>query len=580
MTNTLKLALAFRARRKADDERAFARLAAAEQREAAEQCQIVDAAEHRMERVRQQDRHPITLGTSLSSRGTSFPVLLTSEEVWGGHWSITGATGAGKTFLAISLLLQRFRHNFGRVVVIDMKGELAGLLRNVVIPSFIGTVGERHPEDALRLVSKVAVLAPFDNSAIPPFQVLARDPALSIQEQAHEVASSFGRTIGRDLGVIQETVLRYAFQLAIDTQHNLLDVARLLVDDDLRRAALERTRLEDVKHYFATRFPRERASSVGALLSRLDSLTMYPSLRRMLSAPGMVRLPALLESAVTIIDLGGSPGGMRDVSQFLGQLFFQKLVRAIFARRVRLDGQTPPVTIVADEFQELLTPDITRDFERFLTLARSQRCFLWLLYQQAAQLEAKSPSLLRIVRTNVRHHALFNSALEDARPFAHFLPVTGRRQQEQRGFPDPRQPERFLTHDDERRELVELVPRMPDRVYWFCHPRADEAYPTVLVRSPHVDMPSMQAQASSLSPDLLSVITRGVVALQDQDQDGSEPEPGRGQERNELTPAPERITPPPDAAAPAAEADVDGDADIDRAPAKPKPSGKRRPSLG
>jgi len=519
------MALGFRRRRMGDEARALARVAAAERQRTGEDARVLDTAQAAMRSLLGGRPNPLHLGSALSSRREPFPVLLDSAEAWGGgHWAVTGATGAGKSYLALALLLQRLRQRFGGLVVVDLKGELAQLLRKVVLPSFIAEVGARDPEAALRLASKVAILAPFDPDAVPPFQVLARDRGLSIQEQAHEVASSFGRTIGRDLGVIQETVLRYALQLAIDAGYNLLDVARLLVDDDMRRAALERTQLEDVKHYFATRFPRERAGSVGSLLSRLDSLTMYPGLRRMLSAKGMVRLPVLIEDAVTIIDLGGAPAGMREVPQFLGQLFFQKLVRAIFARRVSLDGRTPPVTVVADEFQELLGPEVARDFERVLTLARSQRCFLWLLFQQAAQLEAVSPTLLRLLRTNTNYQAIFRSNIEDARHFSHVLPVTGRVVHETAGFPDPRQAERFLTADDERRELVELVPRMPDRLFWFCNRRA--AYPTLLVRSPHFDVPGMRRRAEALPRELRDMVTRGVVAL--------EPEaagPGRGDDR-------------------------------------------------
>ena len=542
MKHILDAALRFRETRADDAARALLRVQEAERRRDMDAHAALDRAQREMDELASGGGSTVCLGNAVSQGGDPFRVLLPSDETWGGgHWTVTGATGSGKSYLALALIAQRIRCRVGGLVVIDMKGELAELLRRVVLPGLIASIGARDPELAIRTASRIAVLAPFDERAVPPFQVLARDRGLTIQEQAHEVASSFGRTIGRDLGIIQETVLRYTLQLAIDTGYALPDIAKLLVDDDERRRALERSQLEEVKHYFAVRFPRERGASIGALLSRLDSLTMYPGLRRMLSAKGMVRLPALIEDAITVIDLGGAPAGMREVPQFLGQLFFQKLVRAIFARRRIPNGRTAPVTIIADEFQELLSPDVARDFERVLSLARSQRCYLWLLFQQAAQVEATSPTLLRLLRTNTNYQAIFRASIEDARHFSHVLPVTGHQSRDAGGFPDPRRGDRTLTAEEERRELVELVPRMPDRLYWFWNPRA--GYPALLVKSPHLDIPGMRQLADTLPGELREEIERGVVALEPEthaERSAPAPAPAQGA----LEDGPRAVTPP------------------------------------
>lgn len=518
MTDLLTLALRMRQHRVNDETRALEHVARVERAQQEEAERSLDLAGEEMRRLAQGRGATVCVGQALSPSGSPYPVLLPAQRAWSdGHWTVTGSTGAGKSFLVLSLLLQRLRRERGGVVLIDMKGEFAELLRKVVLPAFAASL---PPEDLARFVSKVAVLAPFDPNAVPPFQVLARDPGLSIAEQAHEVAGSFGRTIGRDLGVLQETILKRTLELAIDTGHRLPDVTRLLMDEGLRRAALDRSTLEETRLYFATRFSRERASSLGSLLSRLDSLTMYPGLRRMLSAPGMVRIPRLIEDAIVIIDLGGAPAGMRDVPQFLGQLFFQRLVRAIIARPVRHgDAAVAPVTIIADEFQELLGPEVARDFERVLALARSKKCFLWMLFQQAAQVEAVSPTLLRLLRGLCNYQVHFRASIEDARAFSHILPTTGRQLRPAAGFPDPRQPDRFLSAEDERRELLELVPRMPDRIFWFCNRRA--AYPSLLVRSPHLDIPGMQRTAERLPPAVRQAVERGVVAL---DAEAEQPE--------------------------------------------------------
>jgi hypothetical protein len=230
----------------------------------------------------------------------------------------------------------------------------------------------------------------------------------------------------------------------------------------------------------------------------------------MLVARGMIRFDRLLEHAITIVDVGGAraPAGMRELQQFFGQVLFQKLVRAIFSRRV--DQGTPPVTILADEFQELVQPDIANDFERVLALARSQRCFLWASFQQAAQVEAVSPVLMRVLRTNTNTQVMFRSSLEDARPLAHIMPVTGQLRRDADGFPDPRNPLPLVPVEEERRMLLERVPSAPDRVFWLWLRR--EQHPAILATSPVLRLEGMRQRAQSLDPAVCALVARGVLA--------------------------------------------------------------------
>ncbi len=209
---------------------------------------------------------------------------------------------------------------------------------------------------------------------------------------------------------------------------------------------------------------------------------------------------------------------MRDLSRFFGQVIFQKLVRAIFSRRV--NRNTEPVTILADEFQELLAPDLAQDFERILTLARSQRVFLWALFQQVAQVEAVSPTLLRIMKTNSIMQIVFRSSAEDARAFSHIMPAQGGEERETEDFPDPRSPRRRTTAEEERRELVAQTPSLPDRVFWLWN-RARQ-YPALLVKAPFVSMADLEDSAGSLPEELRQVASRGVLATNAEEIDDAE----------------------------------------------------------
>lgn len=449
----------------------------------------------------------VCIGASIDSDGQPFTIRLAERELRsGGHWLVTGATGSGKSFEALCIILQVLRRRTRGLVILDMKGELAGLVRTVVLPSLAASL----PDDrAAALLKKIAVVAPFDDAATPPFNALARDRTVPVELQASEVVSSFGYTIGRDLGVIQKNTLLKALMLAMDRGLTLPEIPELLQNDALLRGAVRACRLQEVRSYFASRFPKERSASVASLLSRLDGLLMHPTLRRMLSSRGMIRFDRLLEGAITIVDLGGAPAGMSEVSRFFGQIVFRKLVRAIFARRVERD--TPPVTVIADELQAMLSPEIAADFDRVLTLARSQRVFLWCLFQQAAQVESVAPTLLRILRTNTNYQAVFRASIEDARLLSHILPVSGAVPRDRQGFPDPRTPRQLLTPDEERRRLVEQVPSLPDRVFWFWNRR--RPYPAILARSPTLDIDGLKARADELPDEIRALVARGVLAV-------------------------------------------------------------------
>jgi hypothetical protein len=309
--------------------------------------------------------------------------------------------------------------------------------------------------------------------------------------------------------VLQTTILTYAILLAIDVGLALPDVPGLLSDPERLRAAVERTTLPEVRAYFANRFPRERSGSLVSLLSRLDTLLMHPSMKEMLSAPGMIRFDRLIEDAVTIIDMSGAPAGIRELATFLGSVVFTKIVRAVFARRVGRDS--PPITIIADEFQSLLSPEVAGDFEAILTKARSQKAFVWMLCQQIAQVEAASSTLLRIIKTNTNYQLLFRANAEDGKALDYIFPVTGRVPRDDHGSSDPRTPRAMLSESDERRRIVEMVPSMPDRTFWFWNRR--RPYRALLARSPDISIRRAEAQAARLPRELVASLARGVLAV-------------------------------------------------------------------
>ena len=321
------------------------------------------------------------------------------------------------------------------------------------------------------------------------------------------MATSFGSTVGHDLGIVQRTILMNALTLAIETGLTLVEVPRLLQDRTLLRDTLSRSHNEDVKAYFAERFTRERSGSLVSLLARLEEITLNPLLAPMLAAKGMTRFDRLLEHAVTVVDLGGAPAGMSEIAKFFGQLILRKVVRAIWSRRVT--RSSPCVTIFADEFQELVGPDMVSDTARLLTLARSQRVFFWTLFQQLAQVAHLSPYLLSVLATNTTFQLQFRTTVDDASRLAHILPVTGRVRRGGDGVADIRERPDYLSETEERRQLVHAVENMPRRLAWFLN--RNRTAPAVLLKSATLDLEGATRRAFSLPKDIRAHVARGVL---------------------------------------------------------------------
>ena len=531
-----------------------------------------DGAELESTKLRADETASIRLGTGISMRGTPFPLLVPEDEFrGGGHGLVSGATGSGKSYLVVGLLRQLLARRPRGLILFDAKGELAKLMREVWIPHLVATT-----EQGQELGQRFAVIAPFDSSAIPPFQVLVRDSSIPVRLQAQEVATTFGATVGRDLGIIQRTILTHTLVVAIEAGLTLVDLPRLLTDQRVLARALRQTQDPDAKAYFSTRFGKERTASLGSLIARLEELTLHPVLTRMLGASSMIRFDQLLENAVTVVDLGGAPAGMAEVGRFFGQLIFRKVVRAIWTRRV--EEGTEPVTLIADEFQELVGSDLAEDAARVLTLARSQRVFFWALFQQLSQVERLSPHLLRTLITNCNYQIQFRAPVDDTRRLAHVLPADLLAGEE--GVRDLREPRRERDVREAREALLQATERLPAGTAFFLN--RNRPYPATLFRSLPVPAADAEATVKELPAELLAALRRGVLVRPDvAPKRAAQEEPAALAD----TSVPTRQEIPPEEVLPEAPLELEGprpeqDEAAPVPPTNSSPKRGRRPSLG
>lgn len=461
---------------------------------------LAEPADARLEeeqrRLRAHARDALRIGESAG--GDDFLVALPDllSHLW-----LLGASGSGKTYLLLYLLLVLWWRLGVAIVCVDGKGEMRELLLETLLPALLARLPRREAE---KLAASVRVVDPFAATSLPPMNVLVRDPSIPVEIQATDVASSVVSAVDAGTGLRIDNILHWTLRLAIQAQGTFLSVRRGLQEGAVLDGLVRLVGDPEVTSYFLQRFPSEPQASKLALLARLDRLLALPATRACLSAPSCLDFGAMLDSGFTIIDLGRAPAGAREIADFWATLIGTRLFRAVNCRPPA--GTAPPAVVAMDEWQNLLTPHIAADIENQLALARSRRVSLWLANQQVAQLKTGG-SLREIVSGQTAVQVMFRSTIDDARAMRHMLPVTGR---EPRPKPPPwerRNQAPYLAPAEELELRVREVSQLPQRhAYWWDRRKPWSA---VRFRSATVDL----GDPARLDHDLRDAIRQGSVAV-------------------------------------------------------------------
>lgn len=425
----------------------------------------------------------VALGRARRLDGTPFWAGISIERFLSMHSWVTGATGAGKTFLVLACLLQILRGDACSLILLDMKGELSALLLNLAIPLLTKCRNGRRILDGLRVVR------PFDRQFVPELRVTLPEEGIPREVQSIGITAGMEDALGDGLGQRMTRVFHKLVCLAIERNEPLAAVQSWLERPEtfqkLARSSEDRT----VREYARGAFLRENRASLDALLARVDEFLFLPATRLALSTPGCLSFSDCLERGITIVDLGDPPAGAERVAQFWAGALIGRLMRAILSREV--SDSSPRSWVLFEEFQEALARGQVEQFGRLLALARFKRVALTFINQQTAQIDG---FLTKLLRTNTGMEAVFRSSFEDAKVISHALPVP-----------------RDTGHEAaDRRLLLEELTRMPDRTLYLW--LKQESFRAMKLRSPRLDLESMRAEADGVPDDVKQRIRRGSVA--------------------------------------------------------------------
>jgi hypothetical protein len=402
------------------------------------------------------------------------------------HLGISGATGAGKSYLIAALLYQLIKRRVP-VVLADMKSELANLVIDVVLPAVVA----RGRED---LLDRVRIVRPFESGRVPLLRITEREPRVSQQIQTMNIAQSLSEAVGHDLGPRMLRALLPAAGLAVERNLPLPVLTEWLRSPETFARAAASSRDPSIRAYALHELPRENRSSLDALRARLDLLFHLPEVREALSAPRCLSCEECLESGVTILDFGSPPGGAEDAMKFIAGPVAGRLGRAILSREMRED--TPPAIVCFEEFAQLLSSYQVEMYKRCLALCRFKKVNLWFSSQQPAQIAEADRTLLRVLRTNLGAECIFRSSVEDARTLSEGLSTRSGDE----------------TLSQARSRMVEEIATLPRRSFFLW--LRDSSFGPQRLQSPRLDVDALRRSAAMLSPDQRERIRLGSVSIE------------------------------------------------------------------
>lgn len=422
------------------------------------------------------------------------------------HCLITGSTGTGKSMLMVDMILQRVVAGES-CIVIDPKGDL---VRDV-----LASIALMPEEDWPALARDLVLIDPTDTVVPAAFNPLEITPYGSPSRQRGDVLATFRRVFEFDDSRVTRLVLvlRKSVQLAIEHNLTIVDLPRLLTDNEFRDALVRQTSDDDLRRFWELEFPSgNRAGQqqwTASTLVRLETLLDDPAVKRFFGrAHSTFDLRDIMDTGkVCLISL--SKGAIGDASRLLGGFLMGRVQLAAESRATLPAGLRHPCTVFVDEFQNFATTS----FGEMLAEARGYGVSLVMAHQHLGQLP-----------DDLRHAAISNAALrvafklgaDDSAAIAReYWRLAGQRVKQEwwniaslGPIPIPYKQYKFYSPSEEARQNRDLIQHLPDRHMLLHVAGEDQPY---LLKT--VDVPLDMITRAASRVDRLKSVMADVQAI-------------------------------------------------------------------
>jgi hypothetical protein len=322
------------------------------------------------------------------------------------HFYVIGQTGTGKTNILKDMIIQDINNGEG-VCMIDPHGsDVQDVLANI-------------PEDRY---DDLIYFDPSNTERPLGLNMLEFDPNKPEQKTfvVNELFSIFSKLYSgnpESMGPMFEQYFRNATMLVIEdpeTGSTLLDVSRVLADEEFRKLKLSRCKNPIVKQFW------EKIASKAGGDSSLQNIVPYITSKFDVFLANDIMRPIIAQQnssfdfrkimddkKILLVNL--SKGSLGDInSNLIGLILVGKILMASLSRSDSTSRDYPPFYLYIDEFQNVTTDSIST----ILSEARKYKLSLNVAHQFIAQLDEK---IKESIFGNVGSMAVFRVGSDDAK---------------------------------------------------------------------------------------------------------------------------------------------------------------------
>ncbi|MGV8131407.1 MAG: type IV secretory system conjugative DNA transfer family protein [Candidatus Pacearchaeota archaeon] len=314
------------------------------------------------------------------------------------HIHIIGATGTGKSTLLSSLIYQDIKLGNG-IAVVDPHGDLIDLILKCI------------PQARIK---DVVIIDPSDTEYAVGFNMLHAHSPLEQELLSSDLVALF-RRFATSWGDQMNSVLANAIMaiLASKDGGTLIDLRRFLIEKPFREKVLTTVTDHDIVYYWQYEYPLLKSSSLGSILTRLDTFLRPRVIRAMVSQRKSLHFNQLMdEKKIVLIKLSQGLIGAEN-SFILGASIVAKFQQAAMARQSKDRAARTPYFLYIDEFHHFATPSM----QSILSGARKYGLGLIIAHQSMSQLTGEN-ELASAVIANTGTRICFRLGDNDAKRFA------------------------------------------------------------------------------------------------------------------------------------------------------------------
>lgn len=343
------------------------------------------------------DGHTLTLGVN-EHAGTTKEVTI-SDKLRLQHTHIIGATGTGKSTLLESMIVQDIKSGNG-VAVLDPHGDL--------VDSILAHIPENRINDCI-------VVDPSDTSYAVGFNILSANSDIEKEILSSDLVATFKR-LSTSWGDQMNSVLGNAILAFLESSKGgtLADLRRFLIEKPFRNQFLKTVTDANIIYYWQKEYPLLKSSSIGSILTRLDTFLRPKPIRYMVAQKSTLDFESILDTnKILLVKLSQGLIGNEN-SYLLGSFFVTKLYQAAMARQVKDKESRNNFYAYIDEFQNFITPSMSQ----ILSGARKYHLGLILAHQDMQQLVKHDAELASSITANAGTRICFRLGDTDAKRFA------------------------------------------------------------------------------------------------------------------------------------------------------------------